>query len=245
MIPLLDSVIYPYFNKKFNKSVCVNSRLVLGMCLSALSVIAAGLLETIRLDIIQQDPVNNTISQIIGNTTYIAANLHVLWQIPQYTLIGLGEVFCSVCCVYYAYSASPKSMQSILMGLFYFFTGTGSFMGSFILYLTKRYIFSSKANVDDINCPGCHLNYYFYLMATFQIVGVILFIFIDSKYKIVKCNRKDNEGTNKLFLSADLTDQNINDQTGYDEINQPFDASKTNYISNIENDEFNNRNINV
>jgi peptide/histidine transporter 3/4 len=245
MIPLLDSVVYPYFNKKFNKTICVNSRLVLGMCLSALSVIAGGLLETIRLDIIQQDPVNNTINQLIGNTTYIAANLHILWQIPQYMLIGLGEVFCSVCCVYYAYSASPKSMQSILMGLFYFFTGTGSFISSLILYLTKKYIFSSTANVDDINCPKCHLNYYFYLLASLQIVGVILFILIDSKYKIVKCNQKNNENINKVLLSPDITDQNIIDQTGYDEINQPFDASKTNYISNIENDEFNNRNINV
>ena len=32
----------------------------------------------------------------VGKTTYHDANLSVLWQIPQYTLIGVSEVFTSV-----------------------------------------------------------------------------------------------------------------------------------------------------
>ncbi len=229
----MDSLVYPFFNKKFNKTISVNSRLVFGMSLSAMSVIVAGLLETVRIESIQDDPVHNTIKQVIGNTTYIASTMHILWQIPQYVLIGLGEVFCSVCCVYYAYSASPKSMQSILMGFFYFFTGTGSLMGSFTLYLFKRFIYSSQTNVDDINCPNCRLNFYFYLIAALQIVGLLLYILIDSKYTIVKC-KLDNDGNtantttsnNKLYLSAvDLNASNLENESA---------ASKINYINNID-----------
>ena len=63
--------------------------MVIGMSLSAMSVIIAGLLESERLYIIHSDPNHNTIAQIIDNTTYYAADLNILWQLPQYTLIGI------------------------------------------------------------------------------------------------------------------------------------------------------------
>ena len=88
MIPALDYFVYPYMRKKF--AFCESSRLVVGMALSAMSVILAGLLETYRVQFILEDPSKNTIIQVIANTTYEAANLSVVWQIPQYIVIGLG-----------------------------------------------------------------------------------------------------------------------------------------------------------
>lgn len=181
MIPLLDSFIYPLMRKKFSSIISESTRLVFGMSLSALSIICAGLLESARLGIIHADPVHNSIPQTIGNTTYMAADLHILWQTPQYTLLGLGEVFCSVSCLYFAYSAAPKSMQSIIMGLFYFFSGLGSFLSSLAFWSFKSYIFSSNKNINDINCVNCYLNYYFYYIGCIQIIGVIVFAVLDHK----------------------------------------------------------------
>jgi dipeptide/tripeptide permease len=183
MIPLLDKFIYPALKRRCSNVFKEKTRLVLGMSLSALSIITAGILETVRLNIVLSPDSSNRLVQKIDNTTYIAANLHILWQIPQYTLIGLGEVFCSVSSLYYAYSAAPNSMQSIIMGLFYFFTGIGSFSGSLTLWLFRNFIYSDT--VDDINCPKCQLNYYFYVLAIIQFVGLIMFILIDYFYSIV------------------------------------------------------------
>ena len=75
-------------------------------------------------------------------------------------------------------------MQSLLMGLFYFFTGMGIFMGSLALCAFKTFIYSSSY-ADDISCLACHLNYYFYMLAGLQLVGTLLFTAVDCKYAIV------------------------------------------------------------
>ena len=74
-------------------------------------------------------------------------------------------------------------MQSILMGLFYFFTGIGGFVGSISLSSFKSIIYSPDRD-DYINCPTCKLNYYFYFIAALQIIGMFLFVIIDSLYSI-------------------------------------------------------------
>ncbi len=89
LIPVLDSFVYPYFrqNRKFSGSI----RIVLGMSFSALAVILAGLFETYRVSYFNLDPVHNSITQDISNTTYVAANLSITWQIPQYIFVGFGK----------------------------------------------------------------------------------------------------------------------------------------------------------
>jgi solute carrier family 15 (peptide/histidine transporter), member 3/4 len=209
MIPILNGVVYPFIKRKFNISLSENTRLIFGMAFSAFSVIIAGFIETKRSSIINDNPAENTIIQIIDNTTYYAANFHILWQLPQYTFVGLGEVFCSVSCLYYAYSAAPKSMQSIIMGLFYLFTGLGSFLGTFTLIGFKSFIYSSK-DTDSINCPKCHLNYYFYFLSILQILGMIAFIFIDSKYLISKADKNEDNQEEQIIKQEEERPQSIN-----------------------------------
>lgn len=184
MIPLLNSFVYPKINKHLTRAFDENLRIVLGMSFSALAVIMAGILESERLAIFLN---KQSIIQIIDNTTYIAADLHIVWQIPQYTSIGLGEVFCGVTSLYLAYSAAPKSMQSIIMGLFYLFSGLGSFLGTLIISLQKSFVYSSESrNYDDINCSSCHLNYYFYILAGMQILGILIYLYIDQKCNLIQ-----------------------------------------------------------
>ena len=92
LIPVMDRIVYPFL---ISRGLLLTQlrRVGIGMVLASLGMVAAGVLEHIRkANFDPDDPIINT----INNKDYKAANLSVLYQIPQYVLIGASEVFTSI-----------------------------------------------------------------------------------------------------------------------------------------------------
>lgn len=192
-IPLMDRVIYPCFDRR-NINIPLFARMGLGMFFAVLAMVVAGSLETFRLYVVNVK--NETFIQIIGNTTFYAADMWIFWQIPQYSLIGLSEVFASVAGLEFAYRHAPKSMQSIVMGLFSMSTGVGSFLGTGLLN-AFRHVWLVDKDAGNINFG--HLDYYFYLLAGIQFVAFIFFVIFAKVSKPMTApliERRDNESDN-------------------------------------------------
>ncbi|XP_076108625.1 solute carrier family 15 member 4-like [Mytilus galloprovincialis] len=203
LIPVFDRFIYPRLAKA-GRPMGFVLRVSVGMMIAASAVCVAGVVERYRLKSVYPNDsmpcCRHTAQQKIGRTVYNAAEMSVLWQIPQYALIGLSEVFASIAALEFAYLMAPKSAKGIIMGLFYLFTGVGSFIGFASMAIFQGYWFGPYDS-GNINCRlpctenggkfdiklKCHLDNYFFFLAGIEVLGLLLFLFV------VKICRIQNE----------------------------------------------------
>jgi len=185
LLPVLDRIVYPILDRA-QKSPSLRMRIMIGMCCAVLAMISAGILEHFRLARYWEGGTNHTHFQIVGNTMYYAARMSVIYQLPQYAIIGISELFASIAGLELAYIYSPRSMQGIIMGLYWFSQGLGSLLGTVIMSNFKG-IWFTVWDYGDINCQSspftdpssnCHLDYYFYFLAGVQVVGIVLFVIV-------------------------------------------------------------------
>lgn len=168
LIPILNLVVYPFLDKK-NITTVPLCRIVVGMIISLIAVIVAALVEHLRLEDWRQ---GNSINQIISNTNYNASAMSILYQIPQYCLIGTAEVFAGVAGLEYAYTTAPRTFQGIVLGLYSAIEGLGSFLGILLVHITRSLQLGWIES--EVRFNQGHLDYFFYLLAVIQSIVVVV-----------------------------------------------------------------------
>jgi POT family proton-dependent oligopeptide transporter len=101
---------------------------------------------------------------------------HVLWQVPAYLFLAVGEVLVSVTALEFAYTQAPRSVKSVIMSLWYLTIAGGSLLTATVAKLNRF-----------------HGTAYFALFAVLMLAGAVAFVAVARRYRPVDFMPADEE----------------------------------------------------
>ncbi|KAG4162804.1 hypothetical protein ERO13_D01G136300v2 [Gossypium hirsutum] len=181
-VPIYDRIIVPIARKFTRKERGFSElqRMGIGLFISVLCMSAAAVVEIRRLQLAKElDLVDKQ----------VAVPISILWQIPQYFLLGAAEVCTFIGQLEFFYDQSPDAMRSLCSALSLLTTSLGNYLSSFILTLVTY--FTTKGGqigwISD-NLNEGHLDYFFWLLAGLSFFNMLVYTLCASRYKQKKAS---------------------------------------------------------
>ncbi|XP_076244051.1 peptide transporter family 1 [Calliopsis andreniformis] len=115
----------------------------------------------------------NSLANVVTVTT--PNSLHILWMVPQYVVITMGEVMFSVTGLEFAFTQAPTSMKSLLQAAWQLTVALGNLI---VVIIAEGSWFSSQT-------------YEFLLFAGLMLVDIIIFSIMAKFYKYVQLPEED------------------------------------------------------
>ena len=172
---LYDMLIVPAF-KKWGHPISPLVRIGGGYVFAILSMIVAGVVEVVRLNIVNDNGLEDTDPTQDGSPT---VPMSVWWQIPQYALVGASEVGAMVGSMEFFYQQAPDGMRSTCAALQLLTTGIGSYVAAALVAIIQA-ITKTSTNpgwiADNVN-QG-HMDYFFFTLAVIMAIVLVGYVFI-------------------------------------------------------------------
>lgn len=174
-VPLYDRVLVP-IARKFTgneRGFTELQRIGIGLFISIFAMGAAAIVEMVRLHIYEE----------LGGDVEVVP-ISILWQIPQYFLVGAAEVFTFIGQLEFFYDQSPDAMRSLCSALSLLTTSLGSYLSTLIVTIVTAITTSGGQSgwiPDDLN-KG-HLDYFFLLLAGLSVLNLVVYVFCAKRYK--------------------------------------------------------------
>ena len=205
-VPIIDKLVYPLL-AKFEICPGQLQRIGFGMIMATASMVWAGGLEWFRVNqcCMYQDREHNK------NGTQVA-NITIFYQVPQYTLIGLSEIFTGVTGLELMYTEAPQSLQGVMMGVFLLSVGLGNYAGA-ALVGTVNAITEAVSGMEGKWYPdknyvnkSPHLANYFFLLAGLMFLNFIVYVFVALSFKEKKESVSRSNGKPPILLPKNESD---------------------------------------
>ncbi len=145
----MPQVLTPIMVRTTGRPLHTLTRIGIGYCLAILAMVVAAVVELRRLQCVQQ--------QGIQDDPDAAADLSWMLQIPQYSLVGLAEVFTNIGAMQLFYEAAPESLRSLCSALYLLSMGISGFLSSALILVVQA---ATTANgqpgwiADNLNQAG-------------------------------------------------------------------------------------------
>ncbi|KAG8085183.1 hypothetical protein GUJ93_ZPchr0010g9263 [Zizania palustris] len=177
-IPVYDRVLVPLARRRTGnpRGITLLQRLGVGCALQVVAVACAYLVELRRMRVIQERSTHGA---------HDTVPMSIFWMLPQYVLIGVGDVFNSVGILEFFYDQSPEGMQSLGTTFFTSGLGVGNFLNSLLVTLVDRATRGGGGGRSWIgdNLNASHLDYYYVFLLLLSVLNLALFVWVATRYE--------------------------------------------------------------
>ena len=174
-VPVYDRVLVPAVRRLTGSARGISElqRYGAGLLVSVLVMATAALVETRRLAL--------ALASAHGEGH---SSMSILWQVPQYFLVGVSVVLACVGQTEFFYNEAPPSMRSLCSALALLTVALGSYASSLVVtavaWLTTRGGGPGWIP-DDLN--DGHLERFFWLLAAMSALNLAVFVYCATQYK--------------------------------------------------------------
>uniref|UniRef100_A0A0E0CQ08 Major facilitator superfamily (MFS) profile domain-containing protein n=2 Tax=Oryza meridionalis TaxID=40149 RepID=A0A0E0CQ08_9ORYZ len=156
-------------------------RMGLGLVLGAMAMATAGTVEHFRK---------------AGATTAMSSDLHIMWQVPQYALIGVSEVMMYVGQLEFFNGEMPDALKSFGSALCMMSMSLGNYFSDVIVSaVTKATAVRGRPGWIPADLNEGHLDKFFFLLAVLAVGDFAVYLVCASRYRsgTVDVDRSDGE----------------------------------------------------
>ncbi|VVB05657.1 unnamed protein product [Arabis nemorensis] len=187
LIPLYDRVFVPFARKITNHHSGITSlqRIGVGLFIATFNMMICGLVEAKRLKVARDHGLIDSPKVVVPMSS--------LWLLPQYILVGIGDVFTIVGMQELFYDQMPESMRSIGAATFISVVGVGSFVSTGIISAVQTISKSHGGEWLVNNLNKAHLDYFYWVIASLNAVSLCFYLFIANRFVYKKLQDKDGD----------------------------------------------------
>ncbi|KFK36927.1 hypothetical protein AALP_AA4G190800 [Arabis alpina] len=187
-VPLYDQYFVPFMRKKTGnpRGITILQRLGIGFVIQIVAIAIASAVEVKRMRVISEFHITSP-KQVVP--------MSIFWLLPQYSLLGIGDVFNAIGLLEFFYDQSPEEMQSLGTTFFTSGIGLGNFLNSFLVTMIDKITSKDggKSWIGD-NLNDSRLDYYYGFLVVISTVNMGLFLWAASKYVYKSDETKEFSG---------------------------------------------------
>jgi peptide/histidine transporter 3/4 len=145
----------------------------IGLIISIASMVAAAIVEIKRLQLAKEhdllDPTEST----------PMVPMSIFWQVPQYFLVGMAEIFTFIGQSEFFYDQAPDAMRSLCSALPLTTVALGNYLSSLLVTIISRITTKGGKEpgwIPDKNLNIGHMDYFFWLLAVLSFLNALAYI---------------------------------------------------------------------
>ena len=177
-VPLSEKYLYAKMNKHGGwLKVTPLKKMSMAFTVAIIAMLISGITEIVRKSNYVHQFALDEMDSPCGSGVPVS-DMSILWQSPQFFLLGMSRVLINTGAQDFFYTESPKSMKSTLFSLNYAVDGIGAMLGSVSIIAVN----AGKQPWITNNLNDGHLEYYFFVIGAIMCVLYTFFLIFASKY---------------------------------------------------------------